>query len=446
MKLRYLLIAAVLLASCVTAPNIVRGPGLAALKPTRTPGPTSTPKVTATFTPVPTTPVPTNTLPAPTGTPLPTDTPVGETAPYPTAPLCTTHDNSLFHTLWNSAGGGCHYDHEHGDDPAQVPALLGIDPLQFTGGQSISYPWQTTDENLLKHEGYKWTVRATNEDPCVAAEVGPNGTDGYAVEFHAKGGGVEHLTRNHSSFIMVRVCNSLGQSGILVTGGHQDYGQRVSTYQSGIVLAIDGQPQPPYGALLSPYLSLDCFNDDGAQTDCGNKFTRSGSTWVSRPQAIECCHQVAQLLFRSRDPYQWINGTTRLILNGQTFRWVCGVTEYNPADCDANNTTVAVHQVFGNVPTEWDLLDGVADGLVTWQGFTDRWGNVVEGCIEIGLDCVPLYLSGVPVGQFSGTFDDALPATSPEALPERDIYFCAGIPCGEADSGEVPSGWVGSDN
>jgi len=417
-----------LLAACVPSP-----------RPTPSPLPSKPAKEAAT----PPSPFPTHTaIPA-----VRTDT----AAPYPDAPLCATHNPTAYHTLWNSAEE-CHYDHEHGSmDFGQAAALLGVDLTTFTGGQQISYPWQTMHhdgclENDCKHGGYKWTFKTTNEDPCIAAEVGPNGTDGYAVQFHGRGDAEDNLTRVHSSFIAVVVCNVQGQRGVLVTGGWQDYGQRVSTYQSGVVMALSDQPQPSFRALLSPYWSLDCYNDDGAQTDCGSRFIHSDVTAVSRPQAADLGHRVAQILIRSRDPYVWVNGSTRDDLNAQTFRWVCGVTGYNPVGCEGNNTTGTIHQVYGNVPSEWDSLDGVVDGLVTWQGYTDRWGNRVEGCSGSSLDCVPVYLRGVPVGGFSGTFDNEFPAFSQAALPERDIYFCGVVVCYEGGPGAVPSGWVSENN
>jgi len=422
--------------------------------PSGIPAPTETQwqPPTATQLPPGATQPPDQTKQAPTPGPLPTPYPG---APYPGAPLCATHNPTAYHTLWNSAEE-CHYDHEHGSmDFGQAAALLGVDLTTFTGGQQISYPWQTMHhdgclENDCKHGGYKWTFKTTNEDPCIAAEVGPNGTDGYAVQFHGRGDAEDNLTRVHSSFIAVVVCNVQGQRGVLVTGGWQDYGQRVSSYQSEDILALSGQPDPAYRGLLSPYLSLDCYDDTGNQADdCGTKFIHSGATWVSRPQAremIDCCHKVAQLLFRSRDPHQWVNGSSRFLLDAQTFRWVCGVETYNPVGCRGNNTTVRIHQVFGDVPEAWDSLDGAVDGLVTWQGYTDRWGNVVEGCEQAGLDCVPIYLQNVPVGGFSSTFDNEVPASSPEALPERDIYFCSSLPCTEGDFGAVSSGWIGAEN
>lgn len=373
-------------------------------------------------------------------------------APSPSAPLCAVHDPSVYHALWNDVLG-CHYDHEHGDmDFAQATAHLGLDVLTLTGAE-ISYPWQTPDENALKHGGYKWTFKTTNEDPCIPAENGPNGTDGFAVEFHARGNGVEHMHRVHSSFIAVVICNTSGGRGVLATGGWQDYGQRTSGYQ-GLVLALPDQPQPSYPSGLAPYVALSCYNDVGSP-DCGAKATHSDATWVSRPQMTPGSgHVLAQLLFRARDTHQWVNGSTRQS-PPPTFRWVCGNAAYNPAGCRGNNTTATIHQVFGVVPDAWDMLDGLADGKVTYVGFTDRWGNVVSDCLSVSLDCVPLYLRDVPIGGFSTTFDDALLAFSIAALPERDIYFCSsagkGAPsapyvCTETSYGATPSGWLSADN
>src|SRR5688500_17378174 len=63
----------------------------------------------------------------------------GGIAPYLDAPLCPdsgeAHDHSLFHTLWDSTRG-CHYDHEHGQDPftPEVAATFpGLDLRALSG-------------------------------------------------------------------------------------------------------------------------------------------------------------------------------------------------------------------------------------------------------------------------------------------------------------------------
>lgn len=368
-----------------------------------------------------------------TSTPAPTGVPG---SPYPGAPLCAVPGLTVWHSLWNTALG-CHYDHEHGDDPGTIQGIFGIDYLQFTGSQ-VSYPWETANENANKHGGYKWTVRATNEDPCVAGDTGSNGTNGYAVEFHAKGDGAEFSGPTHSSFVIVRICNAT-QSGLLVTGGWQSFGQRESPYQ-GVVVNFPNQPQPPIQTGLAPYWSLDCYND-GPAPDCGAKTNKSTATFVSRPQEIAGGHAFAQILARARDLYQWVIGSSRL--NTPIFRWVCGNQSYNPVGCPANNTTATVHQVFGNIPASFDP-DG--DGVADYSGYTDRWGNLVNGCTATSLDCIPLLVLHAPVGEFSTTFDNLLTAFSTAALPERDVYFCQGQPCAEGAPGAVASGWLGPNN
>jgi hypothetical protein len=366
-------------------------------------------------------------------------------SPYPSAPACEVHDNLTYHGLWNETLG-CHYDHEHGDNPSQIASLFGVNYTAYTI-TNLSYPWQTEGENINKHGGYKWTVRATNEDPCIPGEYGINGTDGFAVQFHGKGDAHEFEHRVHSDFIIVRVCDGTN-SGILVTGGWQDYGQHESPYQ-GVILNLPDQPVPAFPSALSPYNTLHCFNDDGLSTDCGTKAsTTSPTTWVSRPQAALFGNVLTQLLWRSRDTYQIVNGSTRLTM--PTYRYVCGNTIYNPIGCKANSTTGTIHQIWGEIPAEWDMLDGVPDGLVTYSGYTDRWGNLVFGC-ETGLDCIPLVLQGIPIGGFSTTFDNQVNAFTPAALPDRDICFKTSkngtvVQVGCDTSGAIPSGWIGSGN
>src|SRR5688572_21600147 len=75
---------------------------------------------------------------------LPTTQP-GRMAPYPDAPLCAdsgaAHDNSLFHTLWDDIRG-CHYDHEHGQNPFTpevAAAFPGLDLQALIGGVGVGH-------------------------------------------------------------------------------------------------------------------------------------------------------------------------------------------------------------------------------------------------------------------------------------------------------------------
>jgi hypothetical protein len=52
------------------------------------------------------------------------------------------------------------------------------------------------------------------------------------------------------------------------------------------------------------------------------------------------------------------------------------------------------------VPESLDAQDGVRDGHVTFNGYTDRWGRMVSGCSLPGADCVPLKLTNMKVGRY----------------------------------------------
>lgn len=127
------------------------------ITPTPVP-PTMTP-LPPTATPIP--PTPTETPVSITPTAVPPTPPPGNVQPYVGAPACPSHDPTVWHGLWDSVRG-CHYDHEHGSDPATMNGVFGPWAAQW-GGQQISYPWQTyhsgehgvTYENDAKHGGYK---------------------------------------------------------------------------------------------------------------------------------------------------------------------------------------------------------------------------------------------------------------------------------------------------
>src|SRR3990167_1425085 len=116
------------------------------------------PALAVTATPIP----PTETPVPPTSTPVPapatlTATPEGTVLPYAGAPLCPIHNDREWHALWDY-DQGCHYNHEHKDNPHDLDDVFGTQIYEIAGG-SISYPWQTPNENLNKHNSYGWIVR-----------------------------------------------------------------------------------------------------------------------------------------------------------------------------------------------------------------------------------------------------------------------------------------------
>lgn len=91
------------------------------------------------------TPISTATAVVPTETPFPTatSTPVAPLEPYAGAPECPpeAHDDRLWHGLWN-AELGCHYTHEHHENPHRMDYLFGTAVYGWMQGE-ISHPWQT---------------------------------------------------------------------------------------------------------------------------------------------------------------------------------------------------------------------------------------------------------------------------------------------------------------
>ena len=61
------------------------------------------------------------------------------------------------------------------------------------------------------------------------------------------------------------------------------------------------------------------------------------------------------------------------------------------------------------------------EGKIIVQAFVGQYGSVLVFTPDKGTNIVPY-------------------------LPERDIYFCDGVPCAEESPGAVPSGWIGAEN
>ncbi len=461
------------LASCIPIVPVTGGKVTAtlvrmSLKTTPTPSRTATPSRTPTETSTPTvtdTPAGTATeTPTSTLTLTPSETPVF-TAPYPGAALCpdsgVAHDANLFHALWDSTRG-CHYDHEHGTSPftAEVAAAFPDFDLQaLLGGIQVGTTNPTSPmENSMKHGGFKW--QEDLDIPCVPFESASYCVTASVIEYHAFGDySLEMETRNHSTVALVKVCDpaNVTDCGYLFTVQHQEYGQRVSQYQGDLV-PYPNNPIPAYDVGLGPYFTVDrygtCFGCRSSLAFVRSSNINANSVWTSKPTGIGERPQTSalfRLLFRIRDNYQLLEWAS--VLDGYPFNFgfVCGDTAYNPVGCRYNNSASHVHEVAGNIPAAWDNLAGFDTdtriGRITAQGFTTRFGELMLDCAEVGLDCFPVKLHGMFVGSYGG----ALPGqkvSNPDPLsnPERDLYFCSGVPCSETSPGSVPSGWIGAGN
>lgn len=439
------------------------------LKPKTTPVPSTVPLTASTIL-APTIPAP-SVVPSAVSSvvPLPTRTILANPgAPYPNAPLCPgEHDYSLFHTLWNSAQG-CHYDHEHGDNPftSEVAAAFpGFDLKPLLGGVEIGHSNPSSPmENVHKHGGFKWQAQPVTPQGCVTGfENAQFGVNGAAILYHAFGNyGIELEARIHSTAALVRQCvPGSNDYGYLFTIQHQEYGQRVSPYQ-GTLLPYPDNPSLAYGGGFGPYLTTDCIGTGIPTCRTSRDFIISrnlntNSIWTSKPTGTGIRPQTSRLfrlLFRVRDTYQVFNSAD--LVHPFTYTWLCSSengASYDPSmpGCRWNNTTTRVHEVAGDIPAAWDnLADFDTDprpGRVTAEGYTDRFGALDLTCNEPSGSCFPLKLAGAYVGRYGGELSPVKVSNpDPVSNPERDFYFCGGAVCAETAPGAVPSGWVGAEN
>jgi len=370
--------------------------------PTATTAPT--PVVTEPPAPTPTEP-PTPVVTEPP-TPVPTDTGVpGE--PYANAPLCAEHDPNAYHSLWNSALG-CHYDHEHGDNPHEVDDVLGTQIYDDMGGE-ISYPWSTPHENEHpKHEQYKWFVG--HNLGCNSANTGGCITD-YRALAHMDGHNV--VSNYHSYVIEARVCREANPNdcGIMRIGGWQFTGDIF--IDDDLVYDRDERALAP----LAPRPVFLYFDNVGDE---------QFSAWypVSPMGWARVATEFGDLWGHFAHVNSPVSDPANLEFVPHCFDQATGAP--NPG-CVNNNTRRKPTIIGLNIaPAQLRMMGLPTDSThATFEGYVDRYGNVVTGCTSVSLDCVPLKVDNVPVVftdggyQFNGPYKD------------YDIYF----------NGQ-PSGWV----
>lgn len=324
-------------------------------------------------------------------------------APYVGAPLCATHDPTAYHTLWNDVDG-CHYDHEHKSSPHDVDDVLGTDYYTWAGGE-ISYPWQTHAgggahhsqpqagqlENELKHTGYNWIVR--NDMPCVPAAGAVGCITDFRIQAHIVFSPVDAVVRFHSYWVEARVClpSDLNNCGTIRTGGWMDYGRlSVTTRQPNGQFTNVWVPLPGDPPITDSTRRLHPGNSDAATnplTTASESFwygTRRITEGMTPPALFHTVH-IAQ-----GDIWQNIDAA-----NPSATNLYC----YN---CKYNGSTIQMHQLGFRVDQMIKpLYDPDKNGRIDFNGYTDRFGRVVQGCSAAGLDCVPFQMVNVPIASYS---------------------------------------------
>ena len=454
-----------------TAVNVVCSGPSSDPQPTPSAEPTNPPAPTATSpAPEPTNPppAPTTPPPAPTSPPPP---PGGNIQPFAGAPACeeigVAHDNRAWHGIWNY-DFGCHWDHEHKQNPHLVDAIFGTEYYALAGGE-LSYPWQTYAgageafeayvegtalENSGKHQGYAWHQFTNGLEICdQSLLLGSQCFDSFRVQTHQIGGELGALTRFHSVYTEGIACSPEGAAkmqfnngaygrtiggqfypltrdninrfpaefagcGFGSGGGWLDFG-RLNWPERGVLQPLPtDNPQfanfaqfgPPEAApyrihpLNSPN-SLDSWQSEGnvfnclsSDPGCNQRIMVGYGLHILQGESVGMTNPSnASAPANLRDTHYWcVDPATQLFnCNPQT----------NPGGND--NTAQALFRAWIAVPSDLDGSqydeDGARNGSFTFHGYTNRYGDVVDGCTAPGLDCVPARFEQFPLNNCGQT-------------------------------------------
>jgi hypothetical protein len=332
----------------------------------------------------------------------------GQTAPYASAPLCASHDNRAWHSLWN-ASEGCHYDHHHGDDPSLVNDLFGTSLFDRMGG-SISHPWQTFSaagyENDLKHAGYFWHVG--RNIPATSGQV--QWITDYRLQVHQHPSGRDVPVRHHSFVMEARVINVMtGRVGFIRTGGWVDFGHLVL---NGVkVLDVGQSAEPGRHRQHGSTGGQGIWYGATAATHVPDRFGRIARGFVTVSTSV---HD----LWDATQAHDFGN-----FLDYECTRQF-GIA---PTDtrCRNNGTVLRAHLLGINGQAAGNggmlaVVDPDGNGVIDWTGYTDRYGVPQQAgvCSAASLDCFPTVLSGVET-----SVNYACDAYCGNRITDHDIYF-----------------------
>lgn len=329
-----------------------------------------------------------------TATPAPT---VATTPPPSGVTRCVTHDPRKWHGLHDPANN-CYYDHEHGQDPHALDDVFGTAIYQTMGGFELGYPWQTSmtmaDGHIMmendvwpagKHQGYKIFTR---EDlPCRSVFGSQLCVTDVRIWAHFVGSELDANAQRHSFYGEARVCEVANPTrcGIIRAGRHQDFG----------TIILDGQPLGEGVCRTNGKLH---YNTTG---------NRNFVTWYP------CDDQVLSVSVQSSDTWDYFTAGA-MPRNGISLcTGLSSANNYDLAEnrrvyantCGNDNSKRQLHGLFGTTPSS---ITGatVANGLISYKGFTNRFGQIVQGCASAAPDCIPYELQNVPAGKSLQYRDD----------------------------------------
>lgn len=329
-----------------------------------------------------------------------------DTEPHPDAPLCPTHDPRAYHGLWDQERG-CHYDHEHGDDPHAVDDVFGRAFYEWAGGE-ISYPWQTPDANESAHGAYGWFVR--RDLPCDSPFADGCITD-FRAQYHGAGAAQAAVNNYHSAWLEARVCleDEPQQCGIVRVGGWQgpadlvvDEERLLDREESGnrILRHYHNSEDPGEGVWYT-----------GVSSGLFSIVPRFEDMWNTVP------------------PY----ADPQAILSNSS--WFCAGDDglLDTERCSENSSRVAPHVVALQIPAQIiDQLDVDTQGFASYRGYVNPLGQINDRCGAPGPTCIPFVLQDIATNvayEYRGH------------AREYDICFGADGAVTGCDEGQ-PSGWL----
>lgn len=331
---------------------------------------------------------------------VPTDTPVPPTeTPEP------AHDDRAWHPVSETIS------HEHKGNPHDLDGVFGTQIYTWAGDE-ISYPWQTfvgadetypsppgpgQFENDFKHEGYGWIVEPNIAEtvgfPILGGEGGAYEITDVRIQIHSVQAGIGITARFHSFWAEARMCRVAdNECGTIHTGGWGDYG----------FLNFNGVHVPLPNDPSADFLQT---NDSRRSHDAP-----AFGIWYTYP--AEFGHAQVGYAFGLNDV--WVALDVNDPLNSP---FICPDFQ-----CEFNSSTIGLGFFKSSVKAN-SVIDPDGDGLADFSGFTDRYGNIVNGCSEPGLDCVPLEMVNFPVDEKSIAFRTGIPIRDYDISPPGEFWI-----------------------
>jgi hypothetical protein len=378
----------VALAAISTAAALFEKDTTAARRPTPTPrathehGRTRTPSATrvdpATVEPDATETVEPTVEPTVTGeaTTEPTTEPTSTEPPAPGHDVTEWHAPALYH--------------DHGANPADAHPVLR-EAIAGFWTQEIGSAWLSSPHENEFPDGMHAAFTNLNEvdTNCDPVRLGPNDTciDSYFLQIHAAGSNAHGRVDVHSWKAALLVGD-----GYIITGGHHDYIWTHAPYKQYFCIESNGMPDPvlPPSYQLSqvPYTALGVEHRSNGQSRIfWNSLGPNTVTYDTiQAQRGYLPNQGLKLVWSETDAWDYVQGYSQ----------ACADPAQDVRFCEDDDTSCADN---GNSFQVFAIRVDNLPSARPFNGYTDRWGNVVDGCSAEGVDCVPLIISeGVPQG------------------------------------------------